>query len=160
MITAYLLREYYEDHTRGVLIAKDDDGNIVLSCVVLELPWKDNERIVSCIPEGMYLVRRRWTAKFKGHYHLQNVPDRTYILQHPGNYTSDIKGCQLPGLEIKHLNSDAIPDVTNTRVTLDGMLKKFGQEYILHIGSFYPPKFPHKLSPDYASTIPPGIPQP
>lgn len=160
MITAYLLREYFPDYTRGVLTGHDDDGNIVLSAVVLELPWKDNERLVSCIPEGLYLVRRRWTAKFKWHYHLQDVPDRTYILQHPGNFTSQIKGCQLPGRELNYLDVDHIQDVTNSRTTLDEMLKKFGGEYILNIGSFYPPKHPHKLAPHYASTIPPGIPTP
>ena len=35
------------DGTFGVLIK---DG--VPLCVTLELPWRDNERSISCIPEG------------------------------------------------------------------------------------------------------------
>lgn len=161
MITAYLLREYFPDHTRGILVAKDDDGNHVLTCVVLELPWRDNTRKVSCIPEGMFVCKRRWTKKFRWHYILEDVPDRDAILQHPGNFTRQIEGCQLPGEEIKHLDGDAIPDVANTRATLDLMLRKFGNEYILHIGSFYPPKHSgFKILPSYYSTIPPGKPLP
>lgn len=31
----------------------------VWSCVTIELPWKDNQRSVSCIPEGDYKMRLR-----------------------------------------------------------------------------------------------------
>lgn len=160
MITAYLLRDYHPDHTRGIFVAKDDDGNIIHSCVVLELPWKDNLYQISCIPEGMYQVVRRYTTKFRWHYHILDVPNRTFILMHPGNHTRQILGCMLPGVEIKHLDSDQIPDITDTRLTLNKMLKAFGNEFRLHVGSFEPPKHPCKVLPSHYSTIPPATPLP
>lgn len=152
MITAYQIRSYFEDHTRSVFVALDGDGNHILTCVILELPWRDNAFRISCIPEGKYKVKRRWTNKFGWHYHIQDVKNRTYILQHPGNYTYQIEGCQLPGTEIKHMNKDKTPDVSTSRVTLNKMLKAFGSEYTLYIGSFAPPTHPHNTPPDYLSS--------
>lgn len=159
-VKAYLLRQYFKDHTTGVFTAIDDAGNLLFSCCVLELPWKDNQRKISCIPEGEFVVHRRWTKRFKWHYHIEEVPDRTYILQHPGNYTSDIEGCQLPGEKFANLNGDKIPDILNTRATLDKMLVKLGNEYTLFIGTFIPPTHDFKVLPSHYSTIPPATPLP
>ncbi len=68
----------------------------------LELPWKDNQKRVSCIPEGEYKVRLR-TAKESGsrdylHLLVQDVPNRDYILFHRGNSAKDTRGCILVGL--------------------------------------------------------------
>ena len=67
----------------------------------LELPFKNNQRRVSCIPKGVYDVRKRDGAesgKFKyEHLYILNVPNREYILFHIGNKPSDILGCVLLG---------------------------------------------------------------
>ncbi len=144
---AYLIRTYYEKYTIGVFVAVGDDGNTLMECSMLELPWRDNKRQQSCIPEGRYTVRSRRTTRFDRHYHIQNVPDRSSILQHPGNYTRDILGCQLPGDYIIDLNKDTIPDIRNSRATLKKMLEILGAEYTLYIGSFEPPTHPHSISP-------------
>lgn len=114
---------------------------------MLELPWLDNTRRISCIPEGEYRVRKRRTDRFGQHYHILDVPDRDSILQHGGNYTSDILGCQLPGSKITKLNADNIPDIENSRATLKKMISFLGAEYTLFIGSFEPPTHPHTISP-------------
>jgi hypothetical protein len=75
------------------------------------------------------------------------VPDRTFILQHPGNYTFQILGCQLPGDKITDLNKDGIPDIINTRATLNKMLSVLGNEYTLFIGSFKPIPFKTEINP-------------
>lgn len=67
----------------------------------LELAWKDNQKSISCIPKGEYKCRVRYRNE-SGNYdyvHLlvQDVPDRSYILFHRGNYPSDTKGCILTG---------------------------------------------------------------
>jgi hypothetical protein len=143
----YQIRDYHPDHTRSVWVAKNPAGNVLASGVILELPWLDNAFQISCIPEGVYLVKRRWSKKFKWHYHIQDVTGRTFILQHAGNFTRQILGCQLPGDLITFLDADKIPDVANTRRTLDSLLKIMGDEYELHIGSFAPPKHPHTIDP-------------
>lgn len=144
---AYQIRTYYPTHTQSVFTAVDDNHNILFQCCILELPWKDNERKISCIPEGIYPVVERRTDKFKRHYHIHNVPDRSFILQHPGNFTAQIEGCQLPGERFQHLNKDVIPDIIQTRSTLDRMLRALGKEYTLYITSFSQPAFPHQVSP-------------
>ena len=147
MIKAYLIREYFATHTLGIFTAIDGAGNCIFQCQVLELPWNDNQRQISCIPEGEYPVKERRTDKFGRHYHIQDVPNRDAILQHGGNYTFQIRGCQLPGAKFMYLNTDAIPDIQSSRKTLDNMLKVLGKEYVLKIGSFDPPTHPHNIHP-------------
>jgi len=147
MKRAYLIRTYFPTHTLGVFVAVDENNNTLFECQMLELPWKDNNFQVSCIPEGKYLVRERRTDKFKRHYHILDVPNRTFILQHTGNFTRQILGCQLPGSKFVSLNNDEIPDVRDSRIKLNEMLKALGKEYTLFIGSFEPPAFPHQVSP-------------
>ena len=66
----------------------------------LELPWKDNEKRLSCIPKGVYEVNKRHTeeSKYKyEHLHILDVEDRELILMHIGNYPKNSKGCILLG---------------------------------------------------------------
>ena len=66
----------------------------------LELAWKDNKKRISCIPKGVYEVKKRNTEKSKykyEHLHILDVPDRELILMHIGNYPKNSKGCILLG---------------------------------------------------------------
>ena len=66
----------------------------------LELSWKDNEKRVSCIPKGVYEVKKRHTeeSKYKyEHLHILDVENRELILMHVGNYPKNSKGCILLG---------------------------------------------------------------
>jgi hypothetical protein len=117
----FIERTYKEKATYGDAYVWDSEKHEkVFEFVTLELPWKNNERMVSCIPEGVYMVHKmKPTAKRKYEYfHVQNVQGRDSILWHPGNYTSQILGCILPGDKHTDLNKDGIEDVTNTTATL------------------------------------------
>lgn len=67
----------------------------------LELAWKDNEKNVSCVPKGVYEARKRSgdeSAKYKyQHIEILDVPDRSKILIHIGNYPKSTQGCVLLG---------------------------------------------------------------
>jgi len=67
----------------------------------LELAWKDNQKSISCIPKGEYKCRVRLARESatRDYVHLlvQDVPNRSYILFHRGNYPSDSRGCILTG---------------------------------------------------------------
>jgi hypothetical protein len=70
-------------------------------CDTLELPWKDNQKRISCIPEGEYKVRirvaRESASRDYVHLLVQDVPNRDYILFHRGNSAKDTRGCILVG---------------------------------------------------------------
>ena len=75
------------------------------SWFTLELPWRDNQRSVSCIPAGDYECRWVVSRKYGHVYWLEAVPGRTGILIHAGNLAGDMslgwlshsKGCILLG---------------------------------------------------------------
>lgn len=86
--------------TFGVLAASG------FGCYTLELPWKDNQVNVSCIPPGEYQAVWNYSPTFERMlYLLQDVPGRTGIRIHPGNragdtaegFVSDSAGCILLG---------------------------------------------------------------
>ena len=80
-----LIRTSTSDHgTEGIFVAPG------FACYTLEPPWRDNQRSVSCIPEGEYDVVVRYSQKYKHVYWVTEVEDRTYILIHSGNFGGDI----------------------------------------------------------------------
>lgn len=87
-----LSRSYFPNGTNGKL---ESDGKLI--CYTIELPWKENETKVSCIPEGKYDVRKRYSRKYKWHLEVMDVPSRKGILLHPANNAqSELKGCIAP----------------------------------------------------------------
>ncbi|MCE2893740.1 MAG: DUF5675 family protein [Flammeovirgaceae bacterium] len=87
-----LIRAYDPDGTNGELRC---DGKTI--CFTIELPWLQNQRNISCIPEGRYELKKRFVQKFGLHLLVVNVPDRSWILIHPANdATTQLKGCIAP----------------------------------------------------------------
>lgn len=74
-------------------------------CHTLELPWRDNAPRVSCIPPGSYRIAVKNSPRFGRVYRLSDVPGRSEILIHSGNwagdvalgYRSHVQGCILLG---------------------------------------------------------------
>jgi hypothetical protein len=87
-----LTRTYFPDGTNGKL---ECDGKLI--CKTIELPWKNNERSVSCIPEGRYILQKRYSLKYKWHIHVTGVQNRSLILFHPANNAmKELNGCIAP----------------------------------------------------------------
>ncbi len=119
---ATINRTYSPHQTRGEFTLQRADARTVLSLKTLELPFRNNKRRVSCIPEGTYQVVPRRSKKYGLHYHVTNVPGRDFILIHTGNFTSQILGCILPGLEFADINADGQLDVLSSRSALKRLL--------------------------------------
>ena len=87
-----LQRAYFKEGTNGTLFSSDN-----FLCHTIELPWLNNKRNVSCIPEGAYEVVPRFSKRFQHHLILKNVKGRSYILFHPANNAlKDLQGCIAP----------------------------------------------------------------
>ena len=122
-INLLLIRDTFtEESTIGELFI---NGERI--CDTLENPYLDNQRTISCIPEGEYSVRLR-TARESAtrdylHLLVQDVPNRKWILVHIGNYPSQTQGCILVGNGREH-NA-----VNNSRLAMDLLIKE-----ILNLG--------------------------
>ena len=87
-----LKRNYFPEGSNGTLKC---DGKFI--CFTIELPWRNNERRISCIPEGKYFIKKRNSQKFKSHFILLGVPNRSLILIHPANNAmKELNGCIAP----------------------------------------------------------------
>lgn len=132
-MTGHICREYYRQQTQGTLKVYDEDSDEpVFECKTLELPDRDNQQQISCIPEGTYDVLPRYSEKYKNHLHVTDVPNRSLILIHWGNYAgsinpmtghSDIKGCILVGKSFADIDGDGIKDITSSKSTFNTLMK-------------------------------------
>jgi hypothetical protein len=87
-----LTRTYFPNGTNGKLECK---GKSI--CNTIELPWRENETRVSCIPEGKYFIKKRYSQKFQWHLEVLDVKNRSLILFHPANNAlQELNGCIAP----------------------------------------------------------------
>lgn len=102
------MRDYFSDHTYAVWY---DEKSFPIGIKSIELPWKDNQHDISCIPEGEYICTP-YTSPTKippNVFLLQNTAPRTSVEIHVANFASDLKACIAPGLDFaiilnKHSN--------------------------------------------------------
>jgi hypothetical protein len=123
MINLLLIRDTFsKESTIGELFINGERF-----CDTLENPWLDNQRNISCIPEGEYPVRLRLARESatRDYLHLliQDVPNRDYILFHRGNFPKDTSGCILLG---QGTQQDV---VNNSTLAMDLVMKE-----ILNLG--------------------------
>lgn len=100
------------------------------SYATIEKPWRRNRQNISCIPEGFYNCVPHNGTRFKNVWTLLNVPNRSAILIHIGNYEKDVIGCIAVGKRLSPskymvLNSgdaigelrDILPEAFQIRIT-------------------------------------------
>jgi hypothetical protein len=84
-----------------------------LSLRTMELPWRGNLPLVSCIPCGTYTLRRwkspvKWEKTGGWCLRFDEVPGREDIEAHYGNLAGDVRkgfksdstGCVIPGTQV------------------------------------------------------------
>lgn len=92
-----LWRTYHPSGTNGDILF-----NGLKLCNSIELPWKNNQQRISCIPEGKYELVKRYSLRFKWHLQLKDVKGRDLILIHPANDAfRELKGCIAPVTKIQ-----------------------------------------------------------
>lgn len=135
-IKARLTRTYEPNQTLGKLVIGKSNV-FVFRCDTIELPWLNNQPQISCIPKGKYKVVYRESAKYPRHYHVLDVPNRSFILIHQANYVGsknpkthkpDLLGCIGVGNGFKDITGDGIVELLQSGVTLKKMLSVIGTE--------------------------------
>ena len=114
-----LLRNYREHGTTGIVI-DPESGEVIIR--TLEPPKRDNAKDnpktpaneAGCIPEGIYTCRRRdpklfKKARFKDNWEILDVPNKTGVVFHSGNYWFESKSCVLAATTVQDMNPKEDP---------------------------------------------------
>jgi len=95
-----------QHHLQGCTLGELTVVGTQFHCVTLE-PGREGK---GPIPPGRYLLKWQWSNHFQRQMpYLQNVPNFTGIMIHPGNTAQDTKGCILVG------DNPRIRDLENSR---------------------------------------------
>jgi hypothetical protein len=114
-----------------------------LDILTLELPFKNNQPLISCIPQGIYNCKPYNSEKFPNTWEILNVPGRSSILFHVGNFAcdvvmlgkeikSDTQGCILVGLGM----NESIPMLTNSKAGMKSLREKIKGNWSIHIKDY------------------------
>ena len=86
----------------------DADSGVVVVPVTLELPDRGNQPDISRVPAGVYEYNRTQSHDIGYEvFETQQVPHRSGIALHKGNWLRDTKGCQLCGMTQGTLDGEA-----------------------------------------------------
>lgn len=126
-----LERVYLPTETLGSIYSPSGE----LICKTLELPWLENKRSVSCIPEGSYRViyQPPKPGRDYEYFRLPLVPGRSGILIHRITFVKDLKGCIGVGSRFMDLNKDGVPDMVESGRKLQWMIDNLPREFTLTI---------------------------
>ena len=113
-----------DKQTLGELYLLSNDGMVISKWKTLELPDLNNKKNISRIPAGKYNALIHNSPKFGKSLWIQNVPNRSEILIHQGNYHTQIKGCILIGQNHIDINNDGLKDVTNSRKSMAKLMSQ------------------------------------
>lgn len=112
-------------------------------CKVLELPWKENKRGISCIKEGIYPVTKEppilpndpsgRKERNYWHFRIHNVPGRSGILIHTANFFRQLKGCQAPGVTFVDIDKDGLLDVVESTKALKKLIEILPDKFDIEI---------------------------
>jgi len=111
-----------EKQTIGKLYLLENNSSVIDSWDSLELPWLNNQNYISCIPKGSYKAKKHNSPKFGECLWIQDVPNRSEILIHKGNYYTDILGCVLIGTGLSDINKDGEIDVVSSKTAIGELL--------------------------------------
>jgi hypothetical protein len=113
--------EYEEKQVLGDCVIIEDDQEL-FSSKSLERADNNNQRMISCIPEGEYKCVLEYSARFKTDlWEIKGVPNRSECKFHSANYWHQINGCIALGDRLVDIDNDGFRDVLNSKNTM----KKF-----------------------------------
>jgi hypothetical protein len=140
-----LPRVYLPTETLGSIYSPENE----LICKTMELPWKMNQRGVSCIPEGVYVFEKQLPKADRpyGYFRARAIPGRSLhptivdkfgnpmssILIHRITFVKDLLGCIGVGGRFHDFNKDGVPDMAESSSKLDWMYRNLPDVFELEI---------------------------
>lgn len=111
-------KEYKDKETIGFAFVFEN-GKKLFEMALLELPFRNNKRNVSCVPVGEYHLVLEYSPKFQMMlWEAKGIPGRSECKFHAANYVHQLNGCFAPGAYHTDLNGDGLPDVSGSYQTL------------------------------------------
>lgn len=109
--------------------------------LAIEKDWVENTKSLSCIPEGEYECRPRWSSKnapnYDWAYEITNVPGRTDVLIHIANWPHELEGCVALGNGLMFSAKEI--GVSNSRDTIRAFHTYMNREPFMLLISQYNP---------------------
>ena len=104
---------------------------------IAERPWRGIKKEISCIPSGTNTCKSYISKRFGETFEVTEVPNRTYILFHVGNFLEkDSHGCLLVGSSLMP-NAPAVASSKNAMTKFREILKDV-ESFELCIQETYP----------------------
>ncbi len=107
----------------------------------VELPWDDNQKGSSCVPDGSYKLYP-WNSKKHGNVLVMANPElkvwvnetdipegevgRSTCLIHSANYAHELRGCIAPGIDQMTNSKGKIIGVSNSKMATRLLMSKLG----------------------------------
>jgi hypothetical protein len=102
-------------YTLGILLVDK-----IFRFVTIELPWKSNQKDISCIPNGNFMVTKINSPKHGNCFGITGVPEREDIEIHSANTADQLEGCIAVGLSWGYMEGKRA--VFNSRIALKNLL--------------------------------------
>ncbi len=140
-VEAVLLRNLYSPHQTYGMLRVFSGQKLLASAYTLELPWRDNQRNISCIPEidkeDGVLMYPHVSPKFGNTFWIKPIEGRSEILIHVANFvasdnprtsTSDLRGCIGVGKGYKYIDGDEHLDLHRSGDAMKHLLEQLWNE--------------------------------
>jgi len=125
---------YEKKQTIGKFYLLDEETQSVLKMWhSMELPWKNNQQNISCIPAGNYRGILHISPTFGPCIWIKDVEGRSEILIHPANFFYDLRGCIAIGKDLVDIDKDGHIDITTSRDSLTELLELLANQTVVDI---------------------------
>jgi len=101
----------------------------------LEPPFLDNKKNESCIPTGTYGLVPYDSSRLGKCFLVKDVPNRTDILIHVGNFIDETTGCILVGTGVWKWRERNGSQLLNSRDAMNFLLSIIIKPIVLHISN-------------------------
>ena len=124
---------YEKKQTIGKFYLLDNNNSVIKEWESLELPWKNNQQNISCIPAGDYEGILHISPTFGPCIWIKDVPNRSEILIHAANFFYDLRGCIAIGKDLYDIDKDGHIDATSSRDSLTELMELLDNQTVVDI---------------------------